>query len=345
MEIITGSSKNLEIMIRFLAGNSGVVRFDRYMQEHLYGQDGYYIKNARIGSGDFGTESFRSAFAHLVFLDLQQQGLDGKDFLELGGGTGVFKGNYLRHSPKTNYISADISEKFASMQAQVNCNAIISDAAALGLQSGSIDGIIFSNELIDALPCRVFRLTRENGRIRINEEAYIRTNGDALSFEFADAERDDFLETYEMFLNQGAHTVHDGDVISVAPKSIDVIREAMRVLKSGKIIFIDYGFGQRIGCEKTSQELPHIMKRDDYDDSSDIDKILANPYSTDINHSVDFEFLKWVAGQVSHGTKADYRPQVTLLSVLPEYYNQEQIPKPYDHFDRISCFLVLEISK
>ncbi len=337
---------DLENMVRFVSDNGSRVRFDQYMQEHLYGEKGYYWKRVEIGpGGDFGTEAMRPDFAHLIFLYLQQQGLSGKDFLEFGGGTGAFKMNYLRCSPETNYISVDISKKLASMQAQGGGRVIIGDASALSLESDSIDGVVFSNELIDVLPCRVFRLTKENGKIRINEEGYVRTNGNRLYFEFADAERDDFLITYESFLNQGIHRIQDGDIISVAPKSVDVVRESIRVTRLGKIMFVDYGFGEPIGHQRRPEELPHIMRRPKYDDSGDIDKILANPYSTDITYSVDFEFLKWIAKQVDPNAKVNYKDQVTLLSVFLEYHNHQQIPRPYDHFDRPSHFLVLSIDK
>ena len=335
-------SKNLESMIGFVSDAGGKLRFDHYIEEHLYGSNGYYRIWAEIGSGDFGTESFRPAFVHLVFLNLQQNNLTGKDFLELGSGTGAFKENYLTHSPETNYISVEISEKSASMQEKGNGKVIISDAAALGLDDNSIDGVVFSNELIDALPCRVFRLTKANGKTRINEEGYVRTDGNALYFEFQDTERDEFLETYEKFLNQGIYPVEDSDIISVSPKTIDVIRESLRVVKSGKIMFIDYGFGKPIGCERKSQEVPFIFKGLD---PVGLSEILANPYNTDITHSIDFEFLKWITKKIDQNVQVNYHPQVSLLSVLPQY-NHSQIPKPYDHFDTpLSPFLVLSIDK
>lgn len=344
---MTDSQKiNLENMVRFVSNNGSRVRFDRYMQEHLYGENGYYRIKVEIGpGGDFGTEAMSPEFPHLIFLNLQQQSLAGKDFLELGGGTGAFKRNYLAYSPETNYISVDISKKLASMQAQGGGRVIIGDAAALNLKSDSIDGVIFSNELIDVLPCRVFKLARDNGRIKINEEGYVTIDGKALRFEFRGAERDEFLITYEEFLSQGIYPVQDGDIISVASKTADVIKEALRVLRSGKIMFVDYGFGEPISHQRRTKELPHIMRKPDYDDLGDISKILANPYSMDITYSVDFEFLKWIAKQVDPNAKVGYKDQVTLLSVFPEYHNHQQIRRPYDHFDRPSHFLVLSIDK
>lgn len=335
---------DLENMVRFVSDNGSRVRFDQYMQEHLYGENGYYRKRAKIGSGDFGTEAFRPEFAHLVFLNLQQEDLAGKDFLELGGGTGAFKRNYLACSPETNYISVDISEKLASMQAQGGGRVIIGNAAALDLESDSIDGVIFSNELIDVLPCRVFRLTREDGRIRINEEGYVLTDGKALYFEFGNAERDDFLVTYESFLNQGIRHIQDGDIISVAPKLVDVISESMRVLRSGKIMFIDYGFGNDIYCGREPEELPHIRRSLNYDESSDIAKLLANPYQIDITHSPDFEFLKWITRQIDPDTKVAYRHLVSLMEAFPQDQNTTLASKLHDIYD-LSSFLVLSIDK
>ena len=342
--MIGSQSKKLESVIGFILAKGDAVRFDQYMQEHLYGEEGYFSKRAEIGSGDFGTESFRPAFAHLIFLNLQQQGLDGRDFLELGGGPGVFIRNYLAHSPETDYISADISKKFALMQAQTNGNAIASDAAALGLQSNSIEGCIFSNELIDNLPCRVFRITRNDDGVGINEEGYVGTDGAGLYFKFGVAERDEFLETYGEFLNQGIYPVADGDIISIAPKAVDVIKESLRVLKSGKIMFIDYGFGDALYCGRRSEELPYIVRRPNYDDSRDIAKILASPYDTDITYSVDFEFLRWVVGQIDPDAKVNYQHQVSLVEAFPQDQDPKLERKLHDHYD-LTRFLVLSIDK
>jgi len=293
---------HLEEMVRFLEGKGGEVRFDTYMREHLMGAMGYYQNAVEIGKfGDFETFVYNPGFAHLLFEFLQTQNLTGKDFLEIGGGDGVFKRQYLEHDPGVHYISVDASSKLAALQ-KGHGQTLVASAKNLGLADESIEGIIFANELLDALPCRVFKIGNDNERIVIREEGYVSLEGPDLTFSFNEAERDDFLETYENFLNERMDShFEEGEVVSVAPESEEVLRESMRVLRSGKVILVDYGFsGANQSYRRDPKEMPYF--RDGFTFSG-VEGIVRQPYQVDITFMSDFPFLEHLAQEI-HPTGA-----------------------------------------
>lgn len=285
----------LEKMVSFIVGGGGLVRFDRYMQEHILGENGFYSVRAEISKdGHFTTKSLNPAFAHLIYLMLKEEGLADKDFLEIGGGNWSFKRDYLQHSPSTRYISVDASAKLASEQIGVGGTAIIGNVNSLLLPSASIDGVVFSNELMDELPARVLKVRNRYGEVEIVEEGFVALDGNRLKFEYKEAERDEFLGTYEDFLNEQRPDIANGSVISVSQMTQTAISEMSRVLKRGRIMIIDYGYWDKADpkLERKLEELPFFRKDKRF---HSVDTILRNPYETDLTYNVDFDFIRWVA--------------------------------------------------
>lgn len=289
------TNNDLESMLDFISVKGGSVRFDYYMQEHILGQNGFYSKRADIGNnGHFTTKALNPAFAHLIYLMLKEQGIADKDFLEIGGGNGSFKRNYLQYSPLINYISVDASSKLASEQEEIGGISIVANVTSLPLPTASIDGVVFSNELMDELPCRVFKVKNRYGKVEIVEEGFVTSEGSELKFEYKEAERDEFLETYESFLNEQRPEIADGTVVSVSPMTEAAISEMARVLQRGKIVIIDYGYWNKadLRFERKQQELPFFRKNKGF---HFIDEILESPYETDLTHNIDFDFIRGVA--------------------------------------------------
>ena len=85
------------------------------------------------------------------------------DFLEVGGGTGTFKRSFLEQAGKVrqeiNYISLDFSPLMLKQQMpELGMNVRADALKRLPLADGSVNGIIFLNELFDALPFKVLRV-------------------------------------------------------------------------------------------------------------------------------------------------------------------------------------------
>jgi len=294
MAVATG----LETMLDFVSVNSPV-RFDRYMGEHLFSRGrGFYDQTAVIGkNGHFMTYSESPAFAYLVHMAVRSQGLSGKDFLEIGGGSGHFKQFYLQHSPATRYISVDASQNLARLQANVGGETFVERAESMHFADGSINGVIFANELLDAFSCRVFRIENDGKKVHIGSEGYVVAKDGCLAFTYLPAERDNFLLLYESFLQNSRPDIKNDSVICASPILPKAISEMARVMGQGKIILPDYGFWDdpSMARQGVSHDLPFFTIDGQH---RSIEDALGNPYATDIMYLIDFEFAKWIAGRM-----------------------------------------------
>ncbi|MBI2523436.1 SAM-dependent methyltransferase [Candidatus Woesearchaeota archaeon] len=286
----------LESMLDFVHVN-GTVRFDKYMGEHLFSSGrGFYDKTVIISgkNGHFTTYAEHPTFAYMIYLAVRSQGMLGKDFLEIGGGSGNFKLFYLQHAPSTRYISIDASQRLAVFQADVGSDTLVGNAENLPFADGSINGIIFANELLDELSCRVFKISNEGKHVHIGSEGYVLEKNGRLAFTYLPAERNDFLLLYESFLQRFRPNIINGSVVCVSPTLPKAVSEMARVLGRGKIILMDYGFWDdpSHANRKFYNDLPFFnLGGSRYT----LDEALKNPYETDITHRIDFEFAKWIA--------------------------------------------------
>ena len=328
--------ETLRLMDEFIQNHGGTVRFDDYMQEHLFGKGGFYSDRARIresGKADFKTDATKPEFAEFISLAVSDK-VAGKDFLELGGGSGIFKKSYLALNPDTRYISADMSPRLSALQKKAedsedNKGTIIASASKLPLTDKSINGVIFGNELIDALPCRTFKVKVDGEKVSIEEEAFVASNGDKLNFEYKPAQRDDFVEEYERFLCevQSERQMKTGDVISASEQFKPLFKELDRVLNKGKIVLIDYGFNdiphpsKRSWLSRHDEEQPFL----EGDLKDGINRIMARPYETDITFDIDFPFCRWLLSQ-DPDVKADCKWMTTfsqeVFNANPEFFKR-----------------------
>ncbi|MEK6869048.1 MAG: SAM-dependent methyltransferase [Nanoarchaeota archaeon] len=286
---------NLERMVDFVASRGGTVRFDEYMGEHILGEGGFYSQKVNIGvDGHFVTYADRPPFIWLVYIILKHEGLLNKQFLEIGGGSGKFKEFFRQFSSVTEYISVEASPRLALAQSRFGGITHVGKAENLPLKDNSLEGVIFGNELLDELPCRVFMISNSRGELSINQEGYVRADNGQLVFGYSKAQRDDFLELYESFLRGSRPDVPSQSIISVSPGMPVAISEMGRVLKKGKILLIDYGYWNAHDQDKPRDEQPFFIRNGT---QYFVDSVLQKPYETDLTHSVDFEFARWHAAR------------------------------------------------
>lgn len=324
----------MERLVTLLQSAGGSLRFDEYMQENLFNPEEGFYEHVRIREGgDFTTHSRHPLFARLLSLYIQDNFLH-EDFLEIGGGNGKFKKNYQRFS-EGNYVSIDASKHLLAKQGE---NTLQANAEYLPLKDECVDGVIFSNELFDALPCRVFRIDEA----RITGEAYIELE-ESPEYVFKPTERDSFVELYETFLRQ-SRPDRKG-VVSVSQLAPIVLSEMYRVLKKGRIMVIDYGYLQTPTIfEQRDEEHPaHFGEKYYVDFGGPVPEL----YTTDITYRVDFDFLVWLSERASQSTRVRHQHNFFMQLVYRHLWvkNEEEFNKKGVVITSPTDCMVMEISK
>lgn len=152
----------------------GVIPFERYMQEALYHPlYGYYSAQIRdVGAaGDFSTSAtldlgLGMALAAWITKRAQELGWQRIPVIEVGAGNGKLARDILRHLPwKTRWHIDYMIHETSPMLQQKQRKLLrwsgvrwISDLA-VALDQSQGRALIFSNELVDAFPCKLFQKT------------------------------------------------------------------------------------------------------------------------------------------------------------------------------------------
>lgn len=233
------------------------ITFADYMKTVLYYPEvGYYTsKSNKIGKqGDFFTSSSLGAdFGELLaiqFLEMWKILDKSSEFtlIEMGAGTGVLasdilnylKKNYFDFYQSLNYIIIETSsELIKQQQEQLAHHSKISWKSWEDLETNSIVGCFFSNELVDAFP--VHQVIVESGKLK---EIYV-TLSDSENFQ----EKIDNLSTSELekyfklidvdILSQNYPDGYRTEVNLAALKWLETISQK---LKQGYLLTIDYGY-------------------------------------------------------------------------------------------------------
>ena len=146
--------------------------FEQFMQRCLHDpQRGYYAKNIRtIGSrGDFTTAPQLSAAPAKAIASWAAQAMRShqtRNLIEIGPGMGTLSQQVLRHLPltlrfKTKLHLVDSSPILLNHQKHtLGKRASYHQTIHQALQSCNGNAVIFSNELVDAFPIRLFQKTQ-----------------------------------------------------------------------------------------------------------------------------------------------------------------------------------------
>ena len=288
-------------MIDFIMDLGGAVPFDIFMHESILGEYGYYergranIDTARLA--DFRTNSSYPEFAETVSEYWQRGSGQNSTFVEIGGGPGNFKRNFLNLNPDSRFISVEAASEFARAQSSLDANNSNSDTingsiTELPLPDNSIEGTIFSNELLDELPCKVLRVCG-NERQGIGEEGIVYVKNNQLAFGFTTVSKNENIDEFEQYLNETGG-LKPGAVYSVSPQSLKAISEINRVLKSGEALFFDYGYDNRFAKLRSNGQR-HLPFSGQKNNEFALYSTLEHPYLRDITYSVDFHFFEWLA--------------------------------------------------
>ena len=245
------NESNLEGIIREEIRTAGPITFARFMELALYHPEyGYYGSGrANIGKrGDFYTNSHATAIygrmVAEVALALSCSTGNGCTFVEMGAGEGYFASDFLDHLGryhKGHGIRYIIIENSPGMEAKQRERLGehakgINWYKALEEMPEPIDGIFFSNELLDAFPFHMVKQEKD-----VLKEVYISLHRGQLTKELG------YLSTglIPRYYNRLQLMLEPGMTTEVNLNSLDWVRSVSQKLRKGYVITVDYGYPAR----------------------------------------------------------------------------------------------------
>lgn len=231
----------------------GAISFARYMELALYAPGlGYYSAGAqKFGhAGDFVTAPeisplFAAAVARQCAEILRL--VEGGEVLEVGAGSGVLAADMLVALAELNSLPARYSILERSADLRARQQALLSERVPQYLDrvlwldrlpERSLRGVVFANELLDALPVQVFTLTEEGPRKLCVAQTQGELHWQAAPCGAALQRRIDALSRELGGLPVGytseIHFAAEAWISSVA-----------QVLEQGVVLLVDYGFPRR----------------------------------------------------------------------------------------------------
>ncbi len=247
-------SARLDTLIRAqIAGNGGAIPFSRFMELALYAPGlGYYSAGAsKFGeSGDFVTAPeigpiFAACVAASVAPVLQQIGAGGR-FLELGGGTGAFAEVALKRLMELDALpdryailepSAELRERQRERLQERLTPPLFELVEWLDAPfNDDWDGVLFANEVIDALPTPRFAM--EAGEV-YEEHVAIEDGALIRVLRPADAFLGNAVRHLERNLGREFEAGFRSETLPQLPYWVQAVSGGMR---SGAMLFVDYGY-------------------------------------------------------------------------------------------------------
>lgn len=228
------SAEKLPFLLGLQEELGGSIPFDRWMTEALYHPVfGYYSANIRgIGRrGDFTTWPVlhRSLAEAIARWALKHKPSGRWHLIEIGAGTGELAEAVLKAIGWWNrprYHIVDVSAPLrTAQQKRLGSKATWHDSVAEALAACGGEAVIFSNELVDAFPCRIFQkqtgawrelaLRIEGGRLQeIWREAAL-PDSTVFSHDWPDGQRVEVQESFRAWQQQWLPQWKEGAMLTI----------------------------------------------------------------------------------------------------------------------------------
>ncbi len=304
---------------QFITAEGGRIPFSKFMELCLYAPGlGYYSAGARKfgAAGDFVTAPeigslFAQCVAEATAPVLSQLGGEG-DFLEIGGGSGAFAADVLQAFEAQGILprrykilepSADLRERQAERVRDVLPTHLAERVEWLdGPISESWRGVVFANEVIDALPTTRFVIGDEE----VLEE-YVELDGEnfTITTQPADALTAAAVRSVELRLDAPLPQGYRSEILPQLPYWVQAVIGPMA---AGVLLFADYGYPRRAFYHATrSDGTLRAFRRHHV-----VSDVMAWPGLQDITASVDFTALA-EAGTDAGFSFAGYCTQADFL--------------------------------
>lgn len=241
----------IELIHHEIKKNNGYISFARFMELALYAPGlGYYSAGAyKFGKqGDFVTAPeisplFAKCIAHQtaeIFSHLKNP-----DFFELGAGTGIFAKDFLLeletlNQLPNNYFILEVSGELRDRQQKLFAKEIpqfLSRITWLNTLPKNFTGVIFANEVMDAMPVNIFRIENQTVKERCvtvekNQFAWISTPPTT----------QDLIDKVKIIQQENFLT--DGYESEINLLITPWINSLANTLNQGVILLFDYGYGR-----------------------------------------------------------------------------------------------------
>jgi SAM-dependent MidA family methyltransferase len=247
--VVRPESTELERRLIERIRREGTITFRDFMKAALYDPElGYYnTERLKIGpQGDYYTSSnVHPAFGALLaraFADLWAAPSDPLTIIEVGAGTGQLAYDVLtalrdEHPAifeRLTYVPVDASpamrtrqrEKLAAFEDQLRWRDLEE------IEREPINGIVFSNEFVDALP--VHRARNMGGAL---EELYVAAAPAHLTFGWNEPSTKRLSE----YIERNGVTLREGQIVEINLDAVDWLARIAGALREGLLITIDYG--------------------------------------------------------------------------------------------------------
>ncbi|WHX99308.1 SAM-dependent methyltransferase [Neobacillus sp. DY30] len=322
--------------LKSLISNSpaNLISYAEYIEAVLYHPEyGYYMKaKQKIGrQGDFITTSNISDIYGRItakwFASVCKEHNLEPNFCEIGAGNGRFAYAFLKEWESSigtpiQYMIVESSPYHLKLQNEVipsHHNVIqVNNLCELG----SFNGMVFSNELFDALPVHV--IEKENGKLyevmvgikneTLHEEKVLLSNPSIISF-----------------LEESMLDLKEKQRIEVPLSMEKMIQDISKVLKKGIVLTADYGY--------TNEEWKHPSRTKGslrgYYQHQMIDDVLEHPGEMDITTHIHFDWLIKKGKEVelefhSKLRQDEFLLKAEILKELKDHYD----PNPFSEVSK-----------
>lgn len=333
------STRSLADILRKQIATHGPMRFDCYMSHALYSEHGGYYNRADLPigkKGDFYTSvSVGSVWGQLMgsqFHEIWEKLGRPEDFMicEAGAHDGQFAADVYTEwrrisSPLQSMAHYLFVEPLVPcqraqkkiMEPHLMKGARVSWIKSLAeLDSLSVTGVIFSNELVDSLPVRLIRYVEGQWR-----EIYIGASGSG----------GDFYEVEGPLDEEGKQEVERWKIPAIEGYTTEIhiearqwISEAARVLKRGAIFTVDYGLTAEEYYDPTRTQ--GTLRS--YSKHRQLSHVLQDPGQQDITAHVNWTLLSHQARKYGLEELGFCDQRHFLVGLWPDFFSSFTIAKP-----------------
>ncbi len=274
------------------------MRFDAFMESALYGPNGFYATGHGAGtSRDFLTSPevgslFGAVVAARIDAEWQRAGRPTRfTFVEMGAGPGTLARTVFAAGPEClpalHYVLVDIAPGMRALHADhLPPERVHSVESLSDLPSGLLHGMVFANELLDNIPCRVLRY---DGLAQSWFDVCVdRTSNGELTEHAVPA------DPLAVSIASGLlPDPPDGCEIPLQSAAAALLSDMMNVVSSGSVVVIDY-------ARLSTQDFAKLQRSDwmrTYDRHNRGHNPLVSPGTADITVDVALDQLIQAVGE------------------------------------------------